>query len=59
MGRIAAFYGVKYQTIGLFAKNLEDESFLSKKMRALLVVLSQASEFDQVPVRDGEEGLLR
>ena len=28
IGRIASFYGVKYETIGLFAKHLEDESFI-------------------------------
>jgi hypothetical protein len=28
-------------------------------MRALLGILSQAAEFEQVPVRDGEDGLLR
>lgn len=28
LGRIAAFYNVKYQTIGVFAKHLDDESFL-------------------------------
>ena len=59
LGRIAAHYGVQYQTIGLFAKYLEDENLLKRKMRALLGILSQAAEFEQVPVRDGEDGLLR
>jgi hypothetical protein len=43
----------------LFAKYLEDENLLKRKMRALLGILSQAAEFEQVPVRDGEDGLLR
>lgn len=58
-GRIAAFYGIKYQTIGLFAKQLEDENFLKRKTRALLSVLSQAAEFDTLPIRDGDEPMLR
>ena len=36
IGRIASFYGVSYHTIGLFAKHLEDESFLQRKMRGLI-----------------------
>ena len=39
-GKIAAFYGISYQTIGLFAAKLEDEHFLAKKMKALISVLS-------------------
>ena len=35
-GKIAAFYGISYQTIGLFAAKLEDEQLLSKKMKALI-----------------------
>lgn len=58
-GKIAAFYGIKYQTIGHFAQRLEDEQVLSRKMKAMITVLSQAQEFSQVPIRDGEEPLLR
>lgn len=39
-GKIAAFYGIQYQTIGLFALKLEDEQLLAKKMKALISVLS-------------------
>lgn len=39
-GKIAAFYSIKYQTIGHFAAKLEDEQVLSKKMKALITVLS-------------------
>lgn len=38
-GRIAAFYNIKYQTIETFSKNLEDESTLNKKLKALIEVL--------------------
>ena len=58
-GKIAAFYGIQYQTIGLFAIKLEDEQLLSKKMKALISVLSQAAEFAQIPIRDEEEPILR
>lgn len=59
IGRIASFYGVSYQTIGLFAKHLEDESYLQKKMRGLLNLVCQASEFARIPVREGEDASLR
>lgn len=39
-GKIAAFYGIQYQTIGLFAVKLEDEQVLAKKMKAMIAVLS-------------------
>lgn len=42
----------------VFARNLEDENILSKKMRALLSVLTQASEFESIAIREGEEQLL-
>ena len=51
LGRIAAFYYIKYQTIENFAKNLEDESTQTKKVKFLLEVLSQAAEFETVPIR--------
>lgn len=55
LGRIAAFYGIKYSTMDVFARNLEDENILSKRMRALLSVLTQANEFESCPIRHGEE----
>lgn len=59
LGRIAAYYYIKYQTIELFAKNLEDEQTLSqKKMRFLLDVLSKSAEYEDVPIRQGEANLL-
>ena len=59
LGRIAAFYYIKYQTIEMLSNNLEDESTLNKKLKALIEVLSKATEFDQIPIRQGEEGLLK
>ena len=46
LGRIAAFYGIQYQTIGIFSKYLEDENMLKRKFRALLSIMSQANEFE-------------
>ena len=58
LGRIAAFYYIKYQTIEHFAKNLEDEQTVNKKMKFLLEVLSKATEFQDIPIRQGEASLL-
>lgn len=58
LGRIAAFYYIKYQTIENFSKNLEDESTLGKKMKFLLEVLAKSSEFQNMPIRQGEASLL-
>jgi pre-mRNA-splicing helicase BRR2 len=51
LGRIAAFYYIKYQTIEIFSKNLEDESTLNKKLRSLIEILSSAAEFETIPIR--------
>jgi pre-mRNA-splicing helicase BRR2 len=51
LGRIAAFYYIKYQTIELFSKSLEDEAIAGKKMKYILEVLSKATEFLEVAIR--------
>ena len=52
LGRIAAFYYIKYQTIERMATRLEDEGRLqSRKMRELLETLAQAGEFEGLPIR--------
>ena len=58
LGRIAAYYYIKYQTIELFSKNLEDESTLNKKMKFLLETLARSAEFEGIPIRQGEASLL-
>jgi pre-mRNA-splicing helicase BRR2 len=58
LGRVAAFYYIKYQTIELFSKSLEDDSTLNKKMKFLIEVLSKAAEFENIPIRQGEASLL-
>ena len=51
LGRIAAYYYIKYQTIELFSKNLEDESTLNKKLKFLIEIISKAAEFESIPIR--------
>lgn len=55
LGRIAAYYYIKYQTIDLFSKNLEDDQ---KKVRFLLEILAKSTEFESIPIRQGEASLL-
>jgi pre-mRNA-splicing helicase BRR2 len=55
LGLIAAYYYIRSPTIELFAKSVQ----AGTKRKGLLEVISAASEFDQVPVRMGEEGALR
>lgn len=55
LGLIAAHYYLRAQTVELFAKSVT----AATKRKGLLEILSAASEFDQVPVRIGEEGALR
>ncbi len=55
LGRIASYYYIRYLTIQMFAKSLNE----GRKLRALIEILSAASEFEEIPIRHGEEGLLR
>lgn len=62
LGCIASFYYLKHTTVGIVAERLERESALlsgpaSRAMPALLKLLCDASEFDEVPVRHNEEHL--
>lgn len=51
LGMIAAYYYIKYTTIELFACSLTAQS----KQKALLTILSSATEFSELPSRFGEE----
>ncbi|KAG7383350.1 hypothetical protein PHYPSEUDO_003730 [Phytophthora pseudosyringae] len=51
LGMIAAYYYIKYTTIELFACSLKADS----KVRALLTILSSATEFSDLPSRYGED----
>jgi pre-mRNA-splicing helicase BRR2 len=51
LGMIAAYYYVSYTTIELFAASLAAKT----KLKGLVEILSAASEYDEIPVRPGEE----
>jgi len=53
MGRIASFYYLSHQTMRLFQADLRPDLNLEK----LLNVLSDAYEYDQLPVRHNEDAL--
>ncbi|KAL4451451.1 hypothetical protein ABPG75_007113 [Micractinium tetrahymenae] len=55
LGMIAAYYYIAYTTIELFASSLTAKT----KLKGLLEILSSASEYDDVPVRPGEERLVQ
>ncbi|CDJ40308.1 sec63 domain-containing DEAD/DEAH box helicase, putative [Eimeria tenella] len=55
LGLISAFYYVKVATIELFNRSLSPTS----KRRALFEILSAAAEFSFLPLRPGEESLLK
>lgn len=54
-GLIAAYYYLRYTTIEIFARSLQQKT----KLRGLLEILSSATEFDDLPVRPKEEDALR
>jgi pre-mRNA-splicing helicase BRR2 len=51
LGMIAAYYYVQYETIELIAASLTAKT----KVRGILEILSHASEFGTLPIRQGEE----
>lgn len=55
LGMISAYYYVHFTTIELFSASLTEKT----KMKGLIEILSAASEFDDLPVRAGEDEVLR
>jgi pre-mRNA-splicing helicase BRR2 len=55
LGMIAAYYYVQYETIELIAASLTAKT----KVRGILEILSHASEFGTLPIRQGEEKALK
>jgi pre-mRNA-splicing helicase BRR2 len=55
-GKIAFFYGVKYNTIDLFSQSLNENI---KTISDLINILCNAYEYEDIPVRNGEEDILR
>lgn len=52
---IAAYYYINYVTIEAFSLSLRAKT----KLRGLLEIISSAAEFDQIPIRHHEDGLLK
>ncbi|TKY49340.1 ATP-dependent helicase [Spatholobus suberectus] len=55
LGMIASYYYISYTTIERFSSSLTSKT----KMKGLLEVLSSASEYAQLPIRPGEEEIVR
>ncbi|XP_076060028.1 U5 small nuclear ribonucleoprotein l(3)72Ab [Oratosquilla oratoria] len=55
LGIIASYYYINYTTIELFNKSLNNKT----KIRGLLEIISSAAEYENVPIRHGEEDVLR
>ncbi|XP_027343786.1 DExH-box ATP-dependent RNA helicase DExH12 [Abrus precatorius] len=55
LGMIASYYYISYTTIERFSSSLTSKA----KMKGLLEVLSSASEYAQLPIRPGEEEVVR
>jgi pre-mRNA-splicing helicase BRR2 len=55
LGMIAAYYNINYTTVDMFSVSLKNTT----KLRGLLEIVSSATEFDTIPIRHHEEGLLQ
>ncbi|KAJ9550083.1 hypothetical protein OSB04_022626 [Centaurea solstitialis] len=55
LGMIASYYYISYTTIERFSSSLT----IKTKLKGLLEILASASEYEQLPVRPGEEELIR
>ncbi|KAJ6676495.1 ATP-DEPENDENT RNA AND DNA HELICASE [Salix viminalis] len=55
LGMIASYYYISYTTIERFSSSLTPKT----KMKGLLEILSSASEYAQLPIRPGEDEVLR
>ncbi|CAM9002212.1 unnamed protein product [Rhodiola kirilowii] len=55
LGMIASYYYISYTTIERFSSSLTAKT----KMKGLLEILSSASEYAQLPLRPGEEDVIR
>lgn len=55
LGMIAAYYNINYATIELFSLSLNQKT----KIRGLIDIISSASEFSKIPVRQREDRWLR
>ncbi|CAL5322251.1 unnamed protein product [Camellia sinensis] len=55
LGRIASYYYISHTTIECFSSSLTSNT----KLKGILEILASASEYAQLPIRPGEEELIR
>ncbi|PKI35753.1 hypothetical protein CRG98_043911 [Punica granatum] len=55
LGHISAYHYVSYTTIERFSSSLTSKT----RMKGLLEIVASASEYDQLPIRPGEEEVVR
>ena len=55
LGMIASFYNVSYATVDMFNMSLQERT----KLRGMLEIVSAAAEFENVPIRQHEDVVLR
>ncbi|KAF3851096.1 hypothetical protein F7725_012868 [Dissostichus mawsoni] len=55
LGMIAAYYYINYTTIELFSMSLNAKT----KIRGLIEIISNAAEYNNIPIRHHEDSLLR
>eukprot|EP01117_Protostelium_nocturnum_P002099 TRINITY_DN1273_c1_g1_i6.p1 TRINITY_DN1273_c1_g1~~TRINITY_DN1273_c1_g1_i6.p1 ORF type:complete len:667 (+),score=271.68 TRINITY_DN1273_c1_g1_i6:29-2029(+) len=55
LGMIASFYNIRYSTIEIFSSSLKSKT----KLKGIIEILASAAEFDCIPLRQGEDKILR
>ena len=55
LGMIAAYYYINYITIELFSMSLNEKT----KIKGLMVIISNAAEYENIPIRHHEDSLLK
>ncbi|KDN49983.1 hypothetical protein RSAG8_01319, partial [Rhizoctonia solani AG-8 WAC10335] len=55
LGMIAAYYNISYVTVHVYEMSLKETT----KLKGLLEIVSSSAEFESIPIRRHEDGLLR
>lgn len=58
LGRIAAYYYLSYTTLDSFSQALSQTADQQVKLKHLIEILSRASEFESIPIRQGEAAVM-
>jgi len=59
LGKIAAFYGIKWETMEMLSQEFGEKKGESKRLKDLIRILASSHEFEEIPIRLGEEQLLK